>query len=144
MLNIGPENPISSHLRASKPHTVLSNLFQDKIVVLFNANHSKRGMLTHIEVQHFRTSMVIVTHSNDVNPNPGPEQSIYPCGICNQPVTWANKGIMCDICNQWYSTMQTINLCIVKHITNWQMIVPEYRTALFVIAPIIVQYIIML
>ena len=39
--------------------------------------------------------------------NPGPvsqssSDSIYPCGTCDRPVTWEDRGIVCDTCNQWY------------------------------------------
>jgi hypothetical protein len=45
-----------------------------------------------------------LTLSNDVNINPGPStsDSLYPCGICDKPVTWDDRGIVCDTCNQWY------------------------------------------
>ena len=43
--------------------------------------------------------------SNDVNPNPGPpaECSIYPCGFCEEPVTWEHpRALCCDDCDIWY------------------------------------------
>ncbi|CAC5418759.1 unnamed protein product [Mytilus coruscus] len=61
-------------------------------------------------------SMILILISNDVNMNPGPECSntsgtVYPCGTCDQPVTWQERGIVCDTCNQWYhvscQSMQT-------------------------------------
>jgi hypothetical protein len=30
------------------------------------------------------------------------DETIYPCGTCDQPVTWENRCIVCDTCNQWY------------------------------------------
>jgi hypothetical protein len=52
-------------------------------------------------------SLLLINVSTDVNPNPGQPSSsidatIYPCGTCDQPVTWENRGIVCDTCNQWY------------------------------------------
>jgi hypothetical protein len=45
--------------------------------------------------------MFLITISNDINP--GPENStVYPCGPCDQPVTWEERGIVCDTCIQWY------------------------------------------
>ena len=33
--------------------------------------------------------MFLITISKDINPNPGSENStVYPCGTCDQPVTW--------------------------------------------------------
>lgn len=61
-------------------------------------------------------SMMLILISNDVNPHPGPgcsdtNETVYPCGTCDQPVTWQERGIVCDTCNQWYhiscQSMQT-------------------------------------
>ena len=47
--------------------------------------------------------IILIQTSNDIiNPNPGPDATIYPCGTCDQPVTWEDRGIVCDTCNQWY------------------------------------------
>ena len=47
--------------------------------------------------------MFLITISNDINPNPGPENStVYPCGTCDQPVTWEERCLVCDTCNQCY------------------------------------------
>ena len=52
-------------------------------------------------------SMMVILISNDVNPHPGPgcsdtNETVYPCGTCDQPATWQERGIVCDTCNQWY------------------------------------------
>jgi hypothetical protein len=61
-------------------------------------------------------SMMLILISNDVNPHPGPgcsntNETVYPCGTCDQPVTWQERGIVSDTCNQWYhiscESMQT-------------------------------------
>ena len=61
-------------------------------------------------------SMMLILVSNDVNPHPGPgcsntNETVYPCGTCDQPVTWQERGIVSDTCNQWYhiscESMQT-------------------------------------
>jgi hypothetical protein len=31
--------------------------------------------------------IILIQISNDINPNPGPDATIYPCGTCDQPVT---------------------------------------------------------
>ncbi|CAC5364657.1 unnamed protein product [Mytilus coruscus] len=62
-----------------------------------------REMINHLTY----LSMILILISNDVNLNPGPECSntsgtVYPCGTCDQPVTWQERGIVCDTCIQWY------------------------------------------
>ena len=61
-------------------------------------------------------SMMLILVSNDVNPHPGPgcsntNETVYPCGTCDQPVTCQERCIVCDTCNQWYhisyQSMQT-------------------------------------
>ena len=46
--------------------------------------------------------IILIQTSNDINPNPEPDATIYPCGTCGQSVTWDNRGIVCDTSNQWY------------------------------------------
>ncbi|CAC5408758.1 unnamed protein product [Mytilus coruscus] len=74
--------------------------------------------------------------------NPGPECSntsgtVYPCGTCDQPVTWQERGIVCDTCNQWYhvscQSMQTKSY--LEHVNDsaiaWDCIMcncPNYST----------------
>ncbi|KAI8510664.1 hypothetical protein Bbelb_115800 [Branchiostoma belcheri] len=48
----------------------------------------------------------------DIEPNPGPNSegtrdealsisSAYLCGSCHEPVTWEDKGVMCEQCDTW-------------------------------------------
>ena len=49
--------------------------------------------------------LILLANANDINPNPGPthnDSTIFPCGTCDQPVTWDNRAIRCDTCDQWY------------------------------------------
>ena len=62
--------------------------------------------------------------SGDIETNPGP-RSIYPCGICEQEVTWQCKGICCDSCNIWFhNTCCNINsyeyLLLNRSNTQWK------------------------
>ena len=36
-----------------------------------------------------------------MNPGPG-NQPVWPCAICEYPVTWSQYGIACDGCNVWH------------------------------------------
>ena len=45
------------------------------------------------------TITLLLAVSGDIHPNPGP--SIYPCGLCDRPVTWSQDGICCDQCSIW-------------------------------------------
>ena len=46
----------------------------------------------------------LLAQCSDIETNPGPNTSQlrYPCGQCNQEVTWRQRGILCDNCNQWF------------------------------------------
>ncbi|CAC5382057.1 unnamed protein product [Mytilus coruscus] len=49
--------------------------------------------------------IILLANANDVNPNPGPthnDSTIYPCGTCDQPVTWDDRAIRCDTCDLYY------------------------------------------
>ena len=50
-------------------------------------------------------SMILIAMANNVNPNPGPDSSTYPCGTCDKPVTWDDRGIVCDTCIVTNGTM---------------------------------------
>ena len=45
------------------------------------------------------TITLLLAVSGGIHPNPGP--SIYPCGLCDRPVTWSQDGICCDQCSIW-------------------------------------------
>ena len=49
------------------------------------------------------TSVILITIllAGDIELNPGP-RSIFPCGMCEQPVTWGNDGVCCDCCDIWH------------------------------------------
>ena len=46
----------------------------------------------------------LLAQCSDIETNPGPNTSQlrYPCGQCNHEVTWRQRGILCDNCNQWF------------------------------------------
>ena len=67
---------------------------------------------------HSTTSLVLML-CGDVQSNPGPRRfrgssranprpcsaslhSFYPCGYCQEPVTWSTPGVCCGSCNVWF------------------------------------------
>ena len=86
--------------------------------------------------------ILLFANSNDVHKHPGPtnDSTIYPCGTCDEPVTWEDKGIMCDTCHQWYHTKcqsvssQTYNILAENSGIAWDCIVcdcPNYSSVCF-------------
>ncbi|VDI45263.1 Hypothetical predicted protein [Mytilus galloprovincialis] len=85
-------------------------------------------------------SMLLITISNNINLNPGPDTSVFPCGSCNEPVTWDEKGIMCDTFSQWYHvscqsmSSQTYNILADDSCIAWDCLIydcPNYRSVCF-------------
>jgi len=71
--------------------------FYGGITLTSEAKHQRLAALAYL-------AMFLITISNDININPGPShiESNYPCGTCDKPVSWDDRGIVCDTCNQWY------------------------------------------
>ena len=47
-------------------------------------------------------SLVLFEASWDIETNPGPDPTIYPCGVCTQPVTFTSGwSVCCDSCDIW-------------------------------------------
>jgi hypothetical protein len=44
--------------------------------------------------------------SNDIELNPGPsnDSTKFLCCTCDRSVTWDQKGIVCETCDQWFQT----------------------------------------
>lgn len=66
-----------------------------------------RRSLSHVLKQPLRNdslSTLFLLLSGDVQLNPGPRAPIYPCGICEQEVTFECKALRCDNekCNIWF------------------------------------------
>ena len=63
--------------------------------------------------------------AGDVHVNPGPRLcDIFPCGYCEQHVSWRDMGIACNDCDMWYhkscvdmSTSEYIRLSEIS--INW-------------------------
>ena len=57
----------------------------------------------------FGSALFLSLLSGQIELNPGPPMSgslklssIFPCGNCENPVTWEQRGICCDSCNMWF------------------------------------------
>ena len=48
-------------------------------------------------------SILMIATAYDVEETPGPRTPQYPCQICEKAVTWKQRGIACDDCQQWYN-----------------------------------------
>lgn len=58
-------------------------------------NNSKLHSLSYL-------TLLLIANSADIETNPGPRQIKYPCQICEKAVTWRQRGVACDDCEQWY------------------------------------------
>ncbi|VDI07519.1 Hypothetical predicted protein [Mytilus galloprovincialis] len=85
-------------------------------------------------------SLLLIITSNDIDLNPALKTTIFPCGTCDEPVTWAEKGIMCDTCNQWYHvscqsmSSRTYNILAEDSAIAWDCLIcdcPNYSSVCF-------------
>ena len=81
----------------------------------FQKPHKHPPALPRNRLKLKNSNIRIITHtaltlSGDIQLNPGPCSTIYPCGICEHPVTWSDVGLCCDGCNIWYHK-SCIDLC---------------------------------
>ena len=70
----------------------------------------------HIKNQSLLTLLILLL--GDIEANPGPRQkqaSVYPCGLCDHPVTWTCEGVCCDDCNVWH------------HKSCFELCIPDYE-----------------
>lgn len=57
-------------------------------------------------------SLILIALACDVQLNPGPE---YPCGMCNQELSWSLQGVCCDFCD---ACCQNINSTVYEALNN--------------------------
>jgi len=54
---------------------------------------------------------LVIILAGDIELNPGPNnKSVFPCGLCDLPVTWNCQGVCCDACDIWH-LKSCIELC---------------------------------
>ncbi|CAC5402075.1 unnamed protein product [Mytilus coruscus] len=55
--------------------------------------------------------LLIIILSGDIEINPGPKTAnVFPCGLCERPVTRSREGVCCDCCSIWHHR-SCIELC---------------------------------
>ncbi|CAC5423879.1 unnamed protein product [Mytilus coruscus] len=138
------------HLDHNYPHfTIINSTSPDQQLILeifkthinltnktgfFHGTHGKQTY--HLAY----LSMLLIAVSNDINLNPGPDTTVFLCGTCDDLVTWEDKGIMCDTCNQWYNTTcqsissRTYNILVEDGAIAWDCIIcncPNYSSVCF-------------
>ena len=120
-----------------QPHYEVNILCYSTNAIMYRKTKQNQGKtLTYL-------ALTLIIASNDVNPNPGPESgnysTIYPCGTCDQPVTWEQRAVICDTCNQIGSILD-VKIYTADHIVYFRMKVAQSDgTALYVETQIIVM-----
>ena len=76
---------------------------------------------------------------SDIELNPGPNTTTFPCNICGNEVDWDQKAVACDNCSDWYHTscmhinsyhynvLQTTNI---SWICN-NCVIPNFSSSIF-------------
>ena len=109
-LSIADQNCMTDCFIASHCETIVlsvqSRLFQ----------HHEQNLKAHNRKCNTFLSILVLTLSADINPNPGQEASLeqhsydtseslptyYPCGCCTREVSWWDREVNCDECYSWY------------------------------------------
>ena len=81
-------------------------------LLLLYHHHQALPNPTQFTSNHDRCPALLLL-SGDIHINPGPRaknSSVFPCGLCEYPVTWSCKGVACDDCSIWFH-QSCIELC---------------------------------
>ncbi|KAK6188800.1 hypothetical protein SNE40_004902 [Patella caerulea] len=110
---------------------LVSNLSPNSLVCIQNRSVTRKNKIQYSHFEHYLyatplrknsllehgfqprsclayLTIILLAASNDIESNPGPspdlqdQSTIYPCGTCDKPVTWENRAVLCDNCDQWY------------------------------------------
>ena len=83
--------------------SILKNISQNHLFVL----KERRKMVKH---NNPSLCILLLILSNDINPNPGPKQSINKCHTCKEEISQDSQYLKCDTCHKRYHiTCQEIN-----------------------------------
>jgi hypothetical protein len=47
---------------------------------------------------------ILLLQASDIELNPGPNTTTFPCNICGNKVNWNQKAVACDNCSDWHHT----------------------------------------
>jgi exonuclease III len=96
-----PLSPVRMEITTTHSDCLVQHL-RTKVLTnngLQNKNLRTKGAMSYLTV-------VLLANANDIAKNPGPatvgDSTVYLCGTCDTPVTWDDRAIMCDNCDQWY------------------------------------------
>ena len=98
-----PDCPFHEH----EPHRQIShsNLWPSNpssLEAVFSAHRRHVSKALNKCTEYPCTALLAILLSGDVQLNPGPNATVYPCGICQESVTWSCRGICCDSCDVWF------------------------------------------
>ncbi|CAC5403689.1 unnamed protein product [Mytilus coruscus] len=99
---------INAHTGSPKQNLV--NLLNPKL------HHSgRRPISLPVQARQNITTMLLIILlillSGDIETNPSPKTAnVFPCGLCERPVTWSREGVCCDCCSIWHHR-SCIELC---------------------------------
>ena len=102
------------------PHSHLPSVLVSATVKTMKRKQTSESVHPHKNAAQL---ICILLLCGDIQLNPGPTGNahIYPCGLCEQPVTWEHvDGLCCDGCDVWHHR-SCIELCsadydlLVKH-----------------------------
>ena len=92
---------VATHIRVIKPRIPSKDLFQTTLCTFIN--HKSRETVLFKQTQNRPLIILVILLSGDIELNPGPtNKSMYPCAMCDLPVTWDCMGVCCNDCSMWH------------------------------------------
>ena len=103
LINSNWTQPSKSWLHQQTTHSMLNRSM---------SSHGRRPI--YIPQYNSKTTNIcflVIILAGDIELNPGPNnKSVFPCGLCDLPVTWNCQGVCCDACDIWHHK-SCIELC---------------------------------
>ena len=95
--------PPGGTLRGRKPPcsgTILAVILPQQIRAILRNRPTANNSLTKL---YICSLLLLNACDTETNPGPGADHStVYPCGACDMPVTWAQQAVACETCSVWY------------------------------------------
>ena len=90
-------------------HVFLNSRIFREVKPIFRLCHSLGSSQPSPPKLDFGSALCLILLSGQFELDPGPPisgslnlSSIFPCGYCEDPVTWEQRGIFCDSCDMWF------------------------------------------